>query len=159
MGTRVYRWATLIVGISILGALAGCGGTSSAQQPVTVMVAADAPEPVTVTVTETVAETVTVTETAAVTETGSDLAGAFPKGFPKEIPMSQVPEQMRSDLGADEGVTTAIALAPGVWTRNAPGTSVEEDALYGAQSSISGWCSSVEKFQRDFGSEAGGSCW
>lgn len=160
MGDRACRWATLAVCVGVLAALAGCGGSSSAGPPVTVTVAADAPDPVTVTVTDTIAETVTVTEAAAEPEDDSpDLAGAFPEGFPKQVPMSEVPEQMRSDLGADEGVTTAIALAEGVWTRDAPGTSVEEDAISGAESSISGWCSSVEKFRRDFGSEAGGSCW
>jgi hypothetical protein len=81
---------------------------------------------------------------------------AFPPGYPKRVPMSAVPERMRWALGSEEGAKTAIAIAEGVWTFNAPGTSVLDDALYGAHY---GWCAAVEAYEREYGIEAGGSCW
>jgi hypothetical protein len=42
-----------------------------------------------------------------------------------------------SDYLRTDGATTAIALAPGVWVYDAPGTSIDEDAAYGE---LIGWC-------------------
>jgi hypothetical protein len=77
-------------------------------------------------------------------------------GFPRVVPLSAVPERMRLELGEGEGAKSAVAIAPGVWTVNSPGTSALEDAENGSHV---GWCSSVRAFEKKSGREAGGSCW
>jgi hypothetical protein len=141
-------------------ALASCASTSETARTVTTTETVATTQVATVTETQppdTV--TVTVTETVSESAGGEATASGFPAGFPKEVPLSDVPEQMRLELGEEEGVRTAIALAPGVWTRNNPGTTVREDAEYGAEASVVGWCSSVKKFTKKYGYSPGSSCW
>jgi hypothetical protein len=70
--------------------------------------------------------------------------------------MSAVPERMRFELGSDEGATSAVAVAPGVWTKRSPGTTIEENAAGG---SLVGWCASVNVYANRVGSSAGQTCW
>lgn len=80
----------------------------------------------------------------------------YPPGYPIEVPVSQTPEQM-SDYLQTGGATTAIAVAPGVWVFNAPGTSIDQDAASG---SLIGWCASVDKFEAaNPDRESGATCW
>lgn len=80
----------------------------------------------------------------------------YPNGYPKRVPVSSVPDNMSLYSGADEGLTWAVALAPGVWVRREAGTTIQENADYG---SLFGWCASVEKFQRTTGRDDGMTCW
>jgi hypothetical protein len=123
--------------LAVIAALAaGCGGTRTVAQ----------------TVTQTVpAEPVTVTVTAPATAGGSDSSGYAP-GYPKAVPVSETPEQMRDYLPGP----IVVAVAPGVWARRNPGTTVREDADSGP---LIGWCSSVDKFTRETGRDDAGTCW
>ncbi len=88
---------------------------------------------------------------------GRETASGYLSGYPKSVPISKVPGRMFLDSGAEEGATTAIAVAPGVWVRDAPGTSPLEDAENG---SIFGWCAAVRKFEAAHPNRASGStCW
>lgn len=67
-----------------------------------------------------------------------------------------MPEFMRYELGSEDGATHAVAVAPGVWTMLSPGTGVRESADSG---SLTGYCASVEKFERQSGEDRAGTCW
>jgi hypothetical protein len=133
---------------AIAVASAGCGG---GQEAITVTVNEEA-----MTVTEETTITVTETVESQAAEPSQESAFPYPPGFPKRVPIGSVPDEMSLESGADEGLKVAVALAPGVWSRRTPGTSVQENADYG---SYFGWCASVEKFERDYGRSDMSSCW
>ncbi|KAA1417075.1 hypothetical protein F0U44_18050 [Nocardioides humilatus] len=109
----------------------------------------------TVTDTATVTATATATETTTVTVTPEPPAlPPYPKGFPKKVRVSEVPFPINSEF---EGQTFAVAVAPGVWTRLAPGTTVQEAADFGT---FTGYCSSISAFEKKYKPEPrGNSCW
>lgn len=82
--------------------------------------------------------------------------GDFPKGFPKVVPVSSLPSQVRSSYEAD--YAKAVAIAPGVWTPLSPGSEIA-DAVAGGI--LDGFCGSIKAYERVFtpNDEHGGSCW
>ena len=127
----------------LLLSLAGCGGGDPKE--------VREPGP---TVTSTVTEIVTevVTETA---EPPPVESAAYPKGFPRKVKQSAVPFPINSQF---EGMANAVAVAPGVWTELAPGTTAQESADAG---SLTGYCASIDVFVKKYrdGEGTGGSCW
>jgi hypothetical protein len=80
-------------------------------------------------------------------------AGAFPKGYPKVVPVAKVPAQMRDEASGDE----VVAVAPGVWADLAPGTDIADAAT----ATLFGYCSSIKAYERMYtpGNEHSNSCW
>jgi hypothetical protein len=112
--------------------------------------------PTTTTVTQvearTSVETVTVNNPP-----DSGTVSRYAAGYPRVVPISEVPDEMVDYSGAADGADSAIAVAPGVWVKDAPGTTVLEDAESG---SLFGWCASVEAFQSDHPDHlSGATCW
>lgn len=111
---------------------------------------------VTVTATPTPEATDTVTEEAdepaEVTE-----PPMFPKGYPKVVPVSTLPDQVKSWYRMD-GTKRAVAVAPGVWAPMTPGATAEDVATAGV---LDGFCGSIKAYERKFtpGEEHGGTCW
>ena len=140
----------LAVAASIL-ALAGCTGqpASTASRPAA-----------TVTVTATPTATVTVTTIPDAPPTTAPTAPRrprlFPRGYPKVVTVSSLPEQVRSAYAGQ--YAKAVALAPGVWTPLAPGATVKDAATSGV---ADGFCGSIKTFERKYrhGEALGGSCW
>lgn len=135
------EWAIPLAAIFTAVSVAACGGEGNEATPPasTFTPAATSPLP-------------DFSDTAV----AAPVASAYPAGFPKEVPLSNVPERMRYELGEEDGKTTAVAVAPGVWAHRNPGTTVQEDADYGA---LIGWCSSVEAFEAEYGRDEPGTCW
>lgn len=115
--------------------LVGCGGetdeqpTASSEAPAATVEATPEPEP--------------------------EPTQAFPEGYPKVVPVSEIPEPIDS---AFEGADEAVAVAEGVWADLAPGTTPEES---GASMVYSGYCASITKFEADYlgGEPSAGRCW
>ena len=80
-----------------------------------------------------------------------------PKGYPKVQKVGELPDQVRSSY-QEEGHTTAVALAPGVWTPLTPGASVHDAINSGT---ADGFCASIKAYERRylFGDSPGGACW
>ena len=97
--------------------------------------------------------TESVTVEVTVTEPSGPTPSAYARGFPKQVPLSAVPERMHLEF---EGSRFAVAVAPGVWTRRNPGTTVREDADSGP---LLGWCSSVDAFKTKVGRDDPVTCW
>lgn len=74
------------------------------------------------------------------------------EGYPRLVPLSEVPENMRWSFDSAD----AVAVAPGVWAENAPGASVMDSALHGGWN---GYCASIEVAERALNRQAGGMCW
>jgi hypothetical protein len=126
---KVAACAVLVSSFGL--AAASCGGSSSSTiQTVTVTTAVGA-------------ETDTVGVIPVTPSATSSGIPVFDPGYPKLVPVSATPERMSDYLRAD-GAITAVAVAPGVWVYDAPGTSADEDAASG---DLIGWCASVQKFK------------
>jgi hypothetical protein len=111
-------------------------------------------ETTTVTKLSTVTQTVTPTVTMTVAVTPTPDPSAFPAGYPKKVAISKIPSYMRDGAG---GAKEAVAIAPGVWTVLAPGTSELESATQGTRF---GYCSSIKAYESKFSvEEVGNSCW
>lgn len=106
-------------------------------------------EPKAVTATATVTATTTVTATPKPSD-----PPPYPRGFPKRQRVSELPSPINT---AFEGQQFAVAIAPGVWTEHAPGTTVREAADFGT---FTGYCSSIKAFEKRYTPEPrGNSCW
>lgn len=95
---------------------------------------------------------------ASLVVTGAALGQAtykYPKGYPKVVKLSTLPDNIAYWLGSEDGFKTAIAVAPGVWTMNAPGTTPREDADGG---SWVGYCASSKKFEKKYHRSEGSTC-
>ncbi|MEO6470389.1 MAG: hypothetical protein ABIR57_01070 [Aeromicrobium sp.] len=81
--------------------------------------------------------------------------GSFPKGFPKVVNASTVPEIVRS--GTYDGMKQVVAVAPGVWTALPDGSDIA-DAV--ASGSLDGFCASIKAYERMYtpGVQHSGSC-
>jgi hypothetical protein len=142
----VPKLAVFAVVAFVATLVTGCGAKEVSTVTVTT-------PPVTVRVTVTAETTTEAAEPAPAPE---QTESEYPPGYPREVPVSETPEQMDLYLRTD-GATTAVALAPGVWVFDAPGTTVEDDAANGA---LVGWCASVEKFEADHPERSSGqTCW
>lgn len=131
---------TLLATLALPLALAACGGESEAAPEPT----AEPPRSI---------DLVPPYDGEAVTTT-SDERPKYPKGYPKKVAVSSLPDELAYDF---EGKSHAVAIAPGVWTELAPGTTVAESAEYGT---LLGWCASIKKYERKFDVEPrSNSCW
>lgn len=119
--------------------LAGCTGSDPEQTT-------DAPA--TATLTETPTET---------TSESSEEAFSLPEGYPKVVPISELPENMQWAFEST-GTGEAVAVAPGVWAELAPGATAQDAVNAGV---FSGYCSSKEALEREYldGQSTSGSCW
>jgi hypothetical protein len=82
----------------------------------------------------------------------------FPKGFPKVVAVSSLPDQVRSWYQMGGGAPNAVAIAPGVWTELPPGASKMDAAMAGI---YDGFCASIDAYSRKFrdGEQFAGTCW
>lgn len=136
------KCAVAIIAVLILASACGSGNDEDA-----------AAGKATVTTTVTTTETATATTTVTITPE-PPAPQPYPKGFPTKVRVSDVPFPINSEF---EGQTFAVAVAPGVWTRLAPGTTVQEAADYGT---FTGYCSSISAFEKKYKPEPrGNSCW
>ena len=80
----------------------------------------------------------------------------FPRGYPKVVPVSSLPDVVRSWYETD--YDEAIAVAPGVWAPRAYGVT-KANVLDGGV--LDGYCGSVSAYERKFldGAQMGGTCW
>lgn len=141
------RTALLVVAAASL--VAGCtAGASSAAPTVTVTSM--------VTTTAVVTETVTPAVTVTSVWTPTPSPDSFPKGYPKKVGIRTLPSHMRSHV-TDQGLSEAVAIAPGVWTALSPGTTILEAATYGSRF---GFCASIAAYEAKYTVESvGNSCW
>ena len=82
----------------------------------------------------------------------------FPAGFPMKVPVSTLPDQVRSWYQMSGQAQFAVAVAPGVWTELPPGATVQDAAMAGV---LDGFCASIGAYERKYtpGEEHGGTCW
>ena len=125
----MQRAVTIIGVVGLLAASAGCGGETASS-----------------------VRTETVTVTAPTEEL--ERAFYFPRGFPKEVPISSVPGDVRA---AFEDSTSAVALAPGVWVRRESDKSVGDNADF-PTGGLFGRCAAIDDFQRRTGRREGTTC-
>lgn len=87
-----------------------------------------------------------------------NLEPAFPAGYPKIVKTSSLPSGVRGEYESSGTADTALAVAPGVWSRMDPGASVG-DTIYANQ--LNGYCGSKSSFERkyEFGQDTAGSCY
>jgi hypothetical protein len=142
-GHRMRIVTMLVAG---LVALAGCGG---GEGPTPGAPVAQSSEPTAVAESETPEPEPVVTPSIDPT--------LYPKGFPKVVSVSGLPDQVRSWYEMSD-LKRAVAIAPGVWTELPPGAEME-DAL--ATEVRDGFCGSVKSYERKYlaGTEGAGTCW
>lgn len=101
------------------------------------------------------AVTATASPPAAAPSTRAATPRLYPPGFPKVVPVSRLPEQVRTLYHEFAG---AVAVAPGVWTALPPGASTE-DAL--TAEVFDGFCVSINAYSRKYqhGKDLAGTCW
>jgi hypothetical protein len=81
----------------------------------------------------------------------------FGDGYPREVPLSSVPDGPRQAVSYGRpDATTAVEVAPGVWTTRGLSTTVLQDALEG---SFDGYCSDIAALEQRIGDQRGGACW
>lgn len=82
---------------------------------------------------------------------------SYPRGYPKTVRVSSLPDKVRSWYERDN-YKRAVAVAPGVWTPIPPGATVE-DAL--ASDTRDGFCGSIKAYERKYtpGVHHAGVCW
>jgi hypothetical protein len=102
---------------------------------------------------------VTVTATAPAITTARTTADstAYSTGYPHVVAVSELPAQVRNWYTM-ENYTSAVAVAPGVWTPLSQGATMQ-DAL--SSDVLDGFCASVKAFERQYrsGQSSGGTCW
>lgn len=128
------KWVAVLIAATLVAG-AACGGEDDALQ-------ADGGE--------------TAPATQAVTTAAVEPTVSVPAGFPREVPMSQVPEVMRLTLinaGGREEV--AVEVAPGIYAARGSGE-IGEASDY---TSVVGLCADVRQFERVNGFQGGSSCW
>lgn len=74
------------------------------------------------------------------------------------MPVSSLPDQVRSWYQMSGGSTKAVAIAPGVWAELPPGASKMDAANSGV---YDGFCASITAYSRKFrhGEQFAGTCW
>ena len=132
--------------IACLLALAGCSGSETPET-------SDA----TSTATSTPALQSTTPEPVVTTESPAIDPALYPKGYPKIVKVSSLPDQVRNWYEMS-GQTKAVAVAPGVWTELPPGAEMQDALEAGG---LDGFCGSVKAYERKFlgGEEKTGVCW
>lgn len=144
MKTRV----ALLVGVILV--LCACSNGSSETPP-------DPETTATPTQKSTTAPTTAPPTVKATTPPTTEAAWNLPRGFPKVVKVSTLPDQVRSwyEMGDNK---TAVAVAPGVWAELPPGATIE-DAIGAAV--FDGFCASKRAFERKYlaGEETAGTCW
>ena len=107
----------------------------------------------TVTVTESSAADVAPPVAAPTAQPPTEPSSTYPfPGYPRVVQLTDVPKNMRWSIDSE----TAVAVAPGVWAENAPGTTLLDNALHGAWL---GYCSSIEAAERQLDHDSGNMCW
>ena len=129
--------------------VAGCGGGGGDSEP-----AAD-PAPTQSVAVEPTPEPTPEPEPAE-PSTISEIQSLFPKGYPKVVAVSTLPDQVRSWYDGD--YTQALAIAPGVWAGMSPGAEPFDVFAAGV---YDGFCPSVKAYERKYleGVESAGVCW
>lgn len=81
----------------------------------------------------------------------------FGPGYPREVPLAGLPPGPQNFIsGQRPGSTTAVEVAPGVWTPRGLSTTPMQDALEGG---FYGYCSDIAALESRLGVERGGACW
>jgi hypothetical protein len=151
------KFLVLAVAAPTALALAGCGSNQAASSPApTVTVTATATRTATVTATPTVTEQPAAVETSKPPKPHKP-RGPFPRGYPKKVAVSTLPDQVRSWYQMDHA-QWAVAVAPGVWAELPPGANLRDAATAGV---LDGFCGSIKAYERQYtpGEGHGGSCW
>lgn len=83
-------------------------------------------------------------------------ARLFPPGYPKVVPVSSLPFELRHGYNAQ--TSRAVALAPGVWTPLPAGSTMMDVATMGRGD---GRCAAVRAYEDEFlgGRHLDGDCW
>ncbi|HEY2088520.1 MAG TPA: hypothetical protein VGH54_21195 [Mycobacterium sp.] len=94
--------------------------------------------------------------TASATVAPIPPAAPFPRGYPKIVAVSSLPDQIKSWYESD--YTRAVAIAPGVWTALPAGATMQDAIAAGI---LDGFCASIKAYERKYldGASAGGTCW
>jgi len=84
-------------------------------------------------------------------------AALYPKGFPKVVKVSSLPDQVRNWYEMSDNAK-AVAVAPGVWTELPPGAEMQDALDAGV---LDGFCGSIKAYERKFrgGEDMAGTCW
>jgi hypothetical protein len=143
------RVATIVLALVALASGSACSSDDRSKP--------EASATKTVTVTPTATPTPTPSRTVDPTPTESEPEWNLPRGFPKVVAVSSLPDQVRSWYEMS-GARRAVAIAPGVWTELQPGAAMEDAIASGV---YDGFCSSKKAFERKWldGHETGGTCW
>jgi hypothetical protein len=153
-----------MAGLALAAALVGCGGESDSGE--TAETGGTNASESTPTETPPSAEaTPTPTPTRSATPTGPSpntlewlaASGLHPEGYPYEVPVSELPDQVRSWYEMSD-YTEAVAVAEGVWAPIPPGATAYSAVVAGA---FDGFCASKVQYETDYlqGIETAGTCW
>lgn len=139
--------ASVLVVVLSTAACAGAGGERA--RPPAVTAAAGSPLP-------SVADNPPVDDSNMESVPEPATLRTFPRGYPKVVPVSSLPDVVRSWYETD--YDEAIAIAPGVWTPKADGVTKSNALDSGV---LDGYCGSVSAYERRFleGAQMGGTCW
>jgi hypothetical protein len=135
--------------VLVLAAATACGNSNTTSK---------APhETVTVTATPSPTPTPTLAPTSATPPTAQADPSLYPKGYPKVVAVSSLPEQVRSwyEMSHDK---KSVAVAPGVWAEMSPGATMQDALDAGV---LDGFCGSIKAYERRFrgGDDMAGTCW
>jgi hypothetical protein len=147
------RFTGVVAVLAMVLATASCDGSSDGpsdgRERTPAVTAAGSPSP-------SEAETPPVDESTMeyVPEPGT--LRTFPRGYPKVVPVSSLPDVVRFWYETD--YDEAIAVAPGVWTPKSYGVTKATALDSGV---LDGYCGSVTAYERKFldGAQMGGTCW
>jgi hypothetical protein len=145
------RQLTGLTVLLVIAAATGCGsggGDSSGPIP---------RETVTITATPSSTPTQGSPPTSTAPETTPLQPRLYPKGYPKVVLVSSLPDQVRSwyEMSHDR---KAVAVAPGVWAEMSPGATMQDALDVGV---LDGFCSSIKAYERKFrdSEDMAGTCW
>lgn len=141
------RMRTVLVATMLLSLLGACGGDPEDSAPPTPTESSHAP----------VDLIPTLDDEPDLTVSGT--RREFPKGYPKVVNLSSLPDQVRHWYEADDdGTGKALAIAPGVWAQLPPGAT-PTDAVDAEV--FDGFCASKKAYERQYryGRETAGTCW
>lgn len=84
-------------------------------------------------------------------------ATLYPKGYPKVVKVSTLPDQVRNWYEMSDH-TRAVAVAPGVWNELSIGAEMQDALETGI---LDGFCGSIKVYERKYrnGEDMAGTCW
>jgi hypothetical protein len=148
------RHLALLV-VTSLAALTACSATAKPAAHTAAATSSSVPVPSTAPSTPLVVTTTAVVVVPPPVPTPTP--SPFADGYPKQVTVASLPSQVKNWMQIG-GYTSAVQVAPGVWTPLPPGASVMDAATTGP---LDGFCASITAYVNQYrgGLKPGGACW